>query len=184
MRIKLIFFLALWGLIFYFQKTLSGYLFFLLETKGVAIIGSNLHNHIWDIFSLSFFLAIFIAVYGILLLGFFLFFIDYFFMFYALSFERHSNVNLNDSFFIEIPSDLVFRVSYFFLIFFLIQIVVVTAINKKKYNIFVFMTLFILFYIPNILDSWVFVISFLFLDFFFFLKKLLSCSQVFFGEPG
>ena len=179
MRRKLIFFLVVWGILIYFQENLSSYLFFLLETKGVTIIGSNLHNHIWGFFLLSFFLAIFIAVYGFFLLLVFFFFLDYFFMFYALSFKRHLNLNLNDFFFIEIPSDLVFRVSCFFLIFFLIQLVAVTAIKKKRYNILVFMVLSILFYIPSFSDSWVFLISFFFLDFFFLLKKLANSSQLF-----
>lgn len=179
MKRKLIIFLVVWCLIIYFQEALSSYLFLLLETKGVAIIGSNLHNHIWGFFLLSFFLAIFIATYGFFLFVVFLFSIDYFFMFYVSSFKKHSNAHLNDFFFIEIPSDLVFRVSYFFLIFFLIQLVVITAINinKKKYSILVFMILSILFYIPSFSDSWVFVVSFLFLDFFFLLKKLANCPQ-------
>ena len=125
----------------------------------------------------------FIIIYGFFLFAFFLFFIDYFFMFYVLSFKRHSNFYLNDFFFIEMPSDLVFRVSYFFLVFFLIQIVVITLIEKKKYVTAVAMVLPILFYIPNFLDSWVFVISFIFLDFIFFLKRVGSCSSAFFREP-
>ena len=181
---KFIFFLVVWCIIIYFQESLASYLFFLLEKKGVAIIGSNLHNHIWGFFLLSFFLAIFIAKYGFLFFLFFLFFVDYFFMFYVLSFKRHSNLRLNNFFFIEISSDLVFRVSVFFLIFLLFQIVAITAMNKKKYSILIFMISAILFYIPNFLDFWLLIVSFFFLDFFFLLRGAVNHSAVYFVNRG
>ena len=76
---KIIFFIVVWGIVIYFQESLTSYLFFLLEKKGVIIIGINLHNHIWGFFLFSFFLAMVIAAYGFFFFGFFLFSLDFFF---------------------------------------------------------------------------------------------------------
>ena len=146
-------------------------MFFLLEKKGAVIIGNNLHDHIWWFFVLSFFLSLLTTLYGYLLFCVFLFFIDFFFKFYVFTFEKHSNIYVDGFFFIEIQSDLVFRISFFFLVVFLIQTIVITTIRKNKYLVLIFMVAAITFYIPNFSDAWNLVFSFVSLDFILSLKK-------------
>ena len=169
---KIFFFFLNWGILLLFSKVIVSFLFSILLEKGVVVVGNNLQNYIWSLFLFTFFLALLATTFGATLTAFFLFSANFFLKFYAESFKKYST-EPPEGFFIEIPGDLVLAVSSFFLLYFLLQVFLASSFKKTRYFLFAISLTCIFFFVPSIYSAAYLVLSFLFLDFFFFLKKSL-----------
>ena len=153
------------------------YICFLCIFEGIIVVGQSLYSHILSYFFLSVFICIVIFWLGATFILIYFIASHSLLKFYLKSFKLYTS-NFNSSyFFIEITTDLLFKIFSFFLVVCLFFWLVVNVFNQSKFGWLHLVLAFLFFFIPTFqYDIYIIVSFFTFEIYLLFLKMIIHLN--------